>query len=45
MILSVWQWIKQHKILSFLILNEIRGLIMTAPIWYVLFSNWFHLGH
>lgn len=34
--------INKKSIILFLIANEIRGIIMTAPVWIALFHKWMH---
>ena len=34
--------ISKRKLLTAFILNEVRGIVMTAPVWYALFKHWFH---
>jgi hypothetical protein len=32
----------KKTVITFVVLNEIRGLIMTAPIWLALIHHWAH---
>jgi hypothetical protein len=34
-------WIKAHpRLVGFIALNELRGVIMTAPAWWALLHHW-----